>query len=503
MSDEATREPVANHETGEAEQRVRSAVKDCVHCGFCLPACPTYSLWGEEMDSPRGRIHLVGQLLDGAPLTPATAEHFDRCLGCMACMTACPSGVQYDQIIEAAREWTEAGANPLSGLAGGGLVSDGLAAGDGDGGGAEADGGGVVAVAPTAPRSRADRLTRAAIFALFPYPRRLRVAIAPLRLAQRTGADRLLARTGLVGRVSPAAEQALRLAPPSRPRSPGRFPERVPALGTRRAVVGMLTGCVQSVFYPGVNAATARVLAAEGCDVIIPRDQGCCGALSLHSGRAAEAVRFAKLTISTFETAGVDVIVVNSAGCGSAMKEYERLFARLAEEGGEEVAEAGASPALPGQMEAASWSARAALLSAKVRDFSEFLAELEPVAVRGPVPVRAAYHDACHLGHAQRITAAPRALLRAIPELDLVELRDAGVCCGSAGVYNLLQPEAAGALGTRKADSVIASDAALLISANPGCTLQISAALAAQGVTMRTAHIAEILDASINGTPLA
>jgi glycolate oxidase iron-sulfur subunit len=527
MSDEATREPVANHETDEAEQRVRSAVKDCVHCGFCLPACPTYSLWGEEMDSPRGRIHLVGQLLDGAPLTPATAEHFDRCLGCMACMTACPSGVQYDQIIEAAREWTEAGANPLAGLAGGGgLVGAGLAAGGlaagglaagglaagglaegggGDGGAAEAegDGGGVVAVTPTAPRSRADRLTRAAIFALFPYPRRLRVAIAPLRLAQRTGADRLLARTGLVGRVSPAAEQALRLAPPSRPLRPGRFPERVPALGTRRAVVGMLTGCVQSVFYPGVNAATARVLAAEGCDVIIPRDQGCCGALSLHSGRAAEAVRFAKLTISTFETAGVDVIVVNSAGCGSAMKEYERLFARLAEEGGEEVAEAGASPALPGQMEAASWSARAALLSAKVRDFSEFLAELEPVAVRGPVPVRAAYHDACHLGHAQRITAAPRALLRAIPELDLVELRDAGVCCGSAGVYNLLQPEAAAALGTRKADSVIAADASLLISANPGCTLQISAALAAQGMTMRTAHIAEVLDASINGTPLA
>jgi glycolate oxidase iron-sulfur subunit len=237
--------------------------------------------------------------------------------------------------------------------------------------------------------------------------------------------------------------------------------------------------------------------------VIIPRDQGCCGALSLHSGRAAEAVRFAKQTIATFEAAGVDVIVVNSAGCGSAMKEYERLFARLAADGGEEAPEAGASPALPGQLEAASWSARAARLSARVRDFSEFLDELGPVAARHPVPVRAAYHDACHLGHAQGITAAPRSLLRAIPGLDLVELRDAGVCCGSAGVYNLLQPEAAAALGTRKADSVIAADASLLVSANPGCTLQISAALAAKGVTMRTAHIAEILDASINGVPLA
>ncbi len=306
-----------------------------------------------------------------------------------------------------------------------------------------------------------------------------------------------------MGRVSPAAEQALRLAPASRPAPPGRLPERVAALGTRRAVVGMLTGCVQSVFFPGVNAATARVLAAEGCDVIIPRSQGCCGALSLHSGRVAEAARFARQTIATFEAAGVDVIVVNSAGCGSAMKEYERLFARLAEEGGEQEAEAGASPALPGQMEAASWAARAALLSSRVRDLSEFLDSLGPVAARRPVPVVAAYHDACHLGHAQRITAQPRSLLRAIPGLELVELRDAGVCCGSAGVYNLLQPDAASALGSRKAESVADSGASLLISANPGCTLQISAALAAQGVTMRTAHIAEILDASINGVPLA
>jgi glycolate oxidase iron-sulfur subunit len=498
MSEDAMPEPLSGGGADETEQRVRSAVKDCVHCGFCLPACPTYSLWGEEMDSPRGRIHLVGQLLDGAPLTPATAGHFDRCLGCMACMTACPSGVQYDQIIEAAREWTEAGVNPLAAAAG---VVAGAGPGAGPGAGA---GVGAAEPEPTAPRALGDRLTREAIFALFPYPRRLRVATAPLRLAQRTGADRLLARTGLVGRVSPAAEQALRLAPASRPAPPGRLPERVAARGARRAVVGMLTGCVQSVFFPGVNAATARVLAAEGCDVIIPRSQGCCGALSLHSGRVAEAARFARQTIETFEAAGVDVIVVNSAGCGSAMKEYERLFAGLAEAGGEdEESTAAASPALPGQVEAASWTARAALLSSRVRDLTEFLDALGPVATRRPVPAVAAYHDACHLGHAQKITAQPRSLLRAIPGLELVELRDAGVCCGSAGVYNLLQPDAAAALGTRKADAVAASGASLLISANPGCTLQISAALAAQGVTIRTAHIAEILDASINGVPLA
>jgi glycolate oxidase iron-sulfur subunit len=480
MSDEAAGAPVT---TGQ-EDRIRSVVKDCVHCGFCLPACPTYSLWGEEMDSPRGRIYLVSQLLDGAPLTPAAGEHFDRCLGCMACVTACPSGVQYDQIIAAAREWTEDGSNPFAAEAGDDGTASAVAAVAGADGTERDDVAGtggrhVRRVTATAPRSVRDRLTRAGIFALFPYPGRLRVATAPLRALQRTGADRLISRTGLLRRVSPAAEQALRLAPPVAAALPGRLPERVAARGERRAVVGMLTGCVQSVFYPRVNAATARVLAAEGCDVIIPRAQGCCGALSLHSGRGAEAVRFAQRTIETFEAAGVDAIVVNSAGCGSAMKEYERLFA-----------------------DSPSWAARAAALSAKVRDLAEFLDALGPGAERHPVEVRAAYHDACHLGHAQRITAAPRALLRGIPGLELVELRDAGVCCGSAGVYNLLQPDAARELGSRKADSVTASGASLLISANPGCTLQISTELAARGVTLRTAHTAEVLDASINRVPL-
>jgi glycolate oxidase iron-sulfur subunit len=297
----------------------------------------------------------------------------------------------------------------------------------------------------------------------------------------------------------------------------------------------MLTGCVQSVFFPRVNAATARVLAAEGCDVIIPRGQGCCGALSLHSGRAEEAIRFAKQTIATFEAAGVDAIVVNSAGCGSAMKEYGRLFSHVADasptEAGTSPTEAGTSPssadpsfplaapspssadpsrslagpspALAGQVEGASWASRAAALSAQVRDLAEFLAELGTVAPRHPLPVTAAYHDACHLGHAQRITRQPRELLREIPGLTLVELRDAGTCCGSAGVYNLLQPEAARELGARKADSVLDSGASLVISANPGCTLQISAELASRGRSIATAHTAEVLDASIRGVPLS
>jgi glycolate oxidase iron-sulfur subunit len=469
--------------TGPEADRVRAVTKDCVHCGFCLPACPTYQLWGEEMDSPRGRIHLVNQLLDGAPLTDAGTEHFDRCLGCMACMTACPSGVQYDQIIEMARSWVEEEPPAFAS-------------------GAEAE----PARDPEAPGRRPlrDRAARESIFAVFPYPRRLRALTGPLRAAQRLGLDGLIARSGLARRISPSADAALRLAPPSSGRRfpAGRFPEHVPAVGTRRAVVGMLTGCVQSVFFPQVNAATARVLAAEGCDVVIPRQQGCCGALSLHSGRMAEAARFAKQTIETFEAAGVDTIVVNSAGCGSAMKEYERLFAHLvpAEGGTAGNASAGnASPALAGQVESGAWAARAAALSARVRDLAEFLAELGPVAPRHPVPVTAAYHDACHLGHAQRITRQPRELLRAIPSLDLVELPDAGMCCGSAGVYNLLQPEAARELGVRKADAVLASGASLVISANPGCTLQISAELASRGQSIATAHTAQILDASIRG----
>jgi glycolate oxidase iron-sulfur subunit len=439
------------------ENTLREVAKDCVHCGFCLPACPTYQLWAEEMDSPRGRIYLVNQLLDGAPLSSKAAEHFDRCLGCMACMTACPSGVQYDQLIEAARVWTEEARSAPT--------ADAAHAGP----------------AATAPRTARDRAARAAIFSLFPYPRRLRALTAPLRAVQRTGLDRRLARSSLPGRVSPVLGAALRLAPPGVSAAAARrLPERVAALGTRRAVVGMLTGCVQSVFFPQVNASTARVLAAEGCDVIIPRGQGCCGALSLHTGREAEAIAFARRTIATFEQAGVDAVVVNSAGCGSAMKEYERLL---------------------GQADAG-WAERAAEMSGKVRDLAEFLAEIGPVARRHPLPVTAAYHDACHLAHAQRITRQPRELLRAIPELNLVEVADAGPCCGSAGVYNLLQPEAASELGARKAESVLATGAPLLISANPGCSLQIASALAGRGESIAVAHTAEVLDASIRGRPL-
>jgi glycolate oxidase iron-sulfur subunit len=461
----------------DPDGELRKLAGDCVHCGFCLPACPTYQLWGEEMDSPRGRIHLITQILDGAAGTEAAATHLDRCLGCMACVPACPSGVQYDRLIEAAREWAEEPATALLPTAP------------------------LPAAPPRAlpPRARRDRVVRRAIFETFPYPARLRLLMAPLRAAQAAGADRLIGRSKLAGRLAPELVAALRIAPPRparqrgqtaagrlrgetagrlRGQAAGRLPDRVPALGRRRAVVGMLTGCVQQVFFPAVNAATARVLAADGCDVIVPRSQGCCGALSLHGGRRPEAAAFARHTIETFERAGVDAVVVNAAGCGSAMKEYGQLLA--------------GDPA---------WAERAAALSAKVRDFSEFLAELGAAAPRQPLPLTAVYQDACHLGHAQRITGQPRDLLRAIPDLRLAEVGDGGTCCGSAGIYNLVQPEAAAELGARKARAVHAARADLLVSANPGCAMQIAAALGDQGTPMPVAHVAEVLDASIRGLP--
>jgi glycolate oxidase iron-sulfur subunit len=431
----------------DPDGRLRELAGDCVHCGFCLPACPTYQLWGEEMDSPRGRIHLINQVLETGQGGQATAAHLDRCLGCMACVPACPSGVRYDLLIEAARTWSES------------------------------EPGDVPAVLP--PRSRRDQAMRSAIFATFPYPRRLRLLLGPLWAARRTGLDRLALRSSALGRLAPEAVAALGVAPGRPATGQGALPGRVPARGERRTVIGMLTGCVQQVFFPQVNHATARVLAAEGCDVVIPQGQGCCGALSLHSGRRAEAAAFARRAIATFEQAGVDAVIVNAAGCGSAMKEYAHL---LADDPG--------------------WADRAAALSAKVRDLTEFLVDLGPVASRSELKLTIAYHDACHLGHAQRITAQPRSLLRGIPGVTLAEIADGATCCGSAGIYNIVQPEAAAELGARKARAVRAAQADLVVTANPGCSLQISRALSAGGTPpMPMAHIAEVLDASIEARP--
>ncbi|MEV6597682.1 heterodisulfide reductase-related iron-sulfur binding cluster [Actinoplanes sp. NPDC051346] len=427
--------PVAGTPAFDADRPPSAALAgDCVHCGFCLPTCPTYTLWGEEADSPRGRIYLIQAGLDGEPMSDSMVRHVDRCLGCMACVTACPSGVRYDRLIEDTRAQVERRHDRT-------------------------------------PRQRA---LRAAIFALFPYPRRLRLLRGPLRAYQASGLRRLVARTDLTRRLGPTLATVESLAP--RLRTVPRPPRLVPAVGARRATVGVLTGCVQSAFFPEVNSATIRILAAEGCDVIIPPAQGCCGALSVHNGRRPEAQRFARRIVDTFSRAGVDRVVVNAAGCGSAMKEYAELLSD--------------DPA---------YAAPAAAFAARVRDLSELLVELGPVARRHPLPVTVAYHDACHLAHAQGIRSQPRALLAGIPELTVREIADPEICCGSAGVWNVLNPGPAAELGERKARAVLATGAELLVTANPGCLMQVAAAVRRLGGQVAMAHTAQVLDASLRG----
>ena len=414
----------------------RDLIDDCVHCGFCLPHCPTYQNWSEEMDSPRGRIDLMKGLRDSKiALTPTVVAHFDKCLGCMACVTACPSGVKYDVLIEETRAKIEA----------------------------------------TYDRDSADKGHRNLIFALFPYPRRLKAAVLFLWLFTITGLQWLVRKLGLP-RLLPARLAAMEsMSPPvTLHHLTASLPEFVPAQGEKRARVGLVAGCVQRVFFPGVNEATLRVLSAEGCEVVIPRTQGCCGALSMHAGREHESLDFARALIGQFD--GLDPVLINAAGCGSHLKDYGRLFAHDA-----------------------AFADRARAFAARVRDISEYLAALPPRAVRHPLPLKVAYHDACHLAHAQRIRLQPRALLAGIPDLVLTEIPDSEQCCGSAGIYNLVQPESADQVGARKVDNVLSTGADMLASANPGCTLQIQKILRERGKTLRAAHPIEILDASIRG----
>jgi glycolate oxidase iron-sulfur subunit len=428
----AEREP-----RGAGAAGARSPADDCVHCGFCLPTCPTWQNWQEEMDSPRGRIDLFRALEDGRmAMSPAVAEHFDRCLGCMACLTACPSGVRYDHVIDRAR----------------------------------------VRVEREHRRSLADRLWRSFIFALFTRPALLRATAVLLWLGCVTGLRWLVRRVGLL-RLSRRLAAMDALGPPVSWRDlTARLPARTAARGERRLRAGLLGGCVQRVFFPNVNGATVRVLAAEGVEVVVPEGQGCCGALSVHAGRDAEARRLARDLVERFERAEVDVVAVNAAGCGSHLKDLPHLFAD--------------DPAfLP----------RARAFAEKVRDVSELLASLPARAPRRPLAARIAYHSPCHLGHAQGIVDAPRALLRSIPGVALVEIPDGEQCCGSAGIYNLVQPASADEIGRRKAQAVLSTGATLLASANPGCSLQIRRMLAEAGADLEAAHPIEILDRSIDG----
>ncbi len=413
-------------------------LEDCVHCGFCLPTCPTYLLWGEEMDSPRGRIYLMKMAADGEiGMTKEFTRHMDLCLGCMACVTACPSGVQYEKLIEATRSQVER----------------------------------------RYERSLPDKAFRSLLFALFPHPARLRATVPLLWLYQRSGA-KAIARSALAKRlIHPRLLGMEAVLPPvSLSAFSATSPAFTPAQGQARRRVGMLSGCVQSVFFDPVNAATIRVLAAEGCDVVVPQEQGCCGALNFHAGREEGGLERARKLIDVFERAEVEMVVVNAAGCGSTLKEYGHLLRD--------------DPA---------YAERARRFSAQVRDISEFLAELEPVAPRQPLPLRVAYHDACHLGHAQGVRRQPRAVLRGIPGLEVLDIPEAEICCGSAGIYNLVEPEAADQLGARKARNILDTAPEVIATANPGCLLQINAALDRLGASIPTIHPIELVDASIRG----
>jgi glycolate oxidase iron-sulfur subunit len=391
---------------------IRELTADCVHCGFCLPTCPTYVLWSEEMDSPRGRIHLMDARLDGTVTLNATVtSHFDRCLGCMACLSSCPSGVRYDRLIETTR----------------------------------------AAVEQEYERPWSERVMRSLLFRVLPYPGRMRMA---LRLAP-------------LGRIAPLPRRfrpLVEVAPPWRGR--GDVPTLTPAIGARRGRVGVLTGCVQRAVFPDVNAATVRVLAADGFDVVAP-PQGCCGALSVHAGRLEEGKTFARTLIGAFDD--VDVVVVNSSGCGSHLKELGWLL-------GDD---------------------RAVELAAKVRDIGELLADVRPRARRHPLAMRIALQDPCHVRHAQGLPLASLPSLGRIPALEVVEPAEQDLCCGSAGIYNLVQPEAARELGDRKATNVLATGAQAYASANPGCLVQVSQALRRARRPLPALHPIELVDASI------
>jgi glycolate oxidase iron-sulfur subunit len=411
----------------------REIIDTCVHCGFCLPVCPTYVLWNEEMDSPRGRIYLMKVATDGrVAINPRWVSHFDACLGCMACMTACPSGVDYGKLIEATRAQIERKYS----------------------------------------RSTTEKIYRRFIFNLFTRPERLRMLRLPLLVYQRSGLQTITRGMGLL-KLLPEKLQSMEAL---LPRLPAR--ESVASVtlaqGAKRRRVALLLGCVQREFLSQINTATVRVLAAEGCEVVAPSQQPCCGALLIHAGEEQLALQLARRTIDVFENAGVETIVTNAAGCGSNVKEYGHLL-----------------------RDDPQYAERAKVFAAKCKDITEVLADLEPRAQRSPLPVRVAYHDACHLQHAQGVRLQPRALLSRIPGMQLVEIGEPSICCGSAGIYNLVQPEAAAALGNRKAQLIASLNVDAVATGNPGCLLQLQSALSRMGRKIPVVHTIQLLDAAL------
>ena len=410
-------------------------IEKCVHCGFCLPVCPTYVLWGQEMDSPRGRIYLMKLAAEGGTDMNANwVGHFDSCLGCMACMTACPSGVDYGKLIEATRAQIERNTQ----------------------------------------RTPGEKRHRRFLFETFTRPERLKRLRLPMLVYQKSGLQAVVRASGILNFLPKKIQVMEALLPRLGPNE--TVAEITPAVGEKRRRVGLLLGCVQREFFPQVNAATARVLAAEGCEVVAPQAQTCCGALLVHAGEEAAALELAKKTIDAFERANVDAIVTNAAGCGSNVKEYGHLLRD--------------DPA---------YAERAKHFAAKCKDISEVLTSFEPRARRHPLKLRVAFHDSCHLQHAQGVRSQPRALLAKIPDLQVAEIPEAAMCCGSAGIYNLVQPDAANAIGDRKANLIAPLKADVVATGNPGCVLQLQSSLARNGHPTPVLHTIQLLDASIRG----
>ncbi|MBX7166558.1 MAG: 4Fe-4S dicluster domain-containing protein [Pirellulales bacterium] len=412
---------------------------DCVHCGLCTASCPTFLETGNENDSPRGRIYLMRAVTDGRlELSPEVRGHLDLCLDCRNCETACPSGVQYGRLIEPFRAAMEQGGD--------------------------------------LPPKSSDWFHRWILFGMFPHPARMRAALWPARLAQRLGLMRLAESLGLIGLLPPRLRQLVQMLPPLGASEP-ELPEFLPAIGPRRARVALFTGCVADVMFRGTNWATARVLQQNGCDVVVPRAQKCCGAIYYHAGSAEPARALADDNVAAFAAPEVDAVIVNVAGCSSMLKDYGHAW---------DDAQA----------------ARREQLAAKVKDVNEFLDGLGLIAPRGEIAAVATYHDACHLAHAQKIREAPRRLLAQVPGLQLRELVESELCCGAAGTYNLTQPEMAGRLARRKLANIDATGAEWVITANAGCLLQIAREARTQRRPLRVLHPMDVLDMSYRGAKL-
>jgi len=408
---------------------------DCVHCGFCLPTCPTYLVLGNEMDNPRGRIYLIRGVSEGKiGITDNFVKHMDLCLLCRNCETVCPSGVKFGFLMEAARGQIERHYK----------------------------------------YSLADRWFRELILRTFTHIGYLEIMSRLLRLYQRFGLQKIVRASGVLGRLGRLGKMEALL--PSVPRVREELPEVIPAKGESRGRVGLLIGCVQRYFFHQVNVATARALSESGYDVVVPKEQGCCGSLLVHEGARERGKGLARKTIDVFERAGVDMIAVNAAGCGSVMKEYWELFHNDR-----------------------AYFHKAEAFSKKVRDVSQILAQQPMEGRLRELNHTATYHDACHLAHGQRVRQEPRTLLQAIPGLRLIELKESDFCCGSAGIYNLLHPELAQQFLDRKIARIKETGAQVVVSGNPGCSLQIEKGLKEQGLDVRVVHPVELLDWSIRG----